>query len=403
MRTDANKLTVMTRAIFHPPKLRREECEDGERSATWLELFFDLIFVVAIAQLAHNFHEDFSLAGLAKLGILFVPVWWCWIGATFYDTRFDNDGLVDRLITLVQMALVASIAANIHHGLGSSSMDFALSYMAFRGVLICQYIHAGYHVKEARPLTTWYAIGFSISWLFWLVSVFVPLPWRFVLWGLGLLVDFCTPLTAGKRVVKVPPDMAHTTERIGLFTIIVLGESIVAVVGGVSDIDWTPNSVTIALLGLSIAFSFWWMYFDTVDESPLHAMRKGKMKIALTWLYSHLPLAIGLTATGVGVEKMIHGLEQDAAMGEKVLFCLAVSLCLTILSNLHWTSCELGQTKCKRILTYYRLAAAAFVLVLTLACNVLSSLVVISLVAFACTIQIVFDIFNTCPQTIGKL
>ena len=393
----------MTRAIFQPPKLRREECEEGERSATWLELFFDLIFVVAIAQLAHNFHEDFSLVGFAKLGILFVPVWWCWIGATFYDTRFDNDGLVDRLITLMQMAIAASIAANIHHGLSSSSVGFALSYIAFRGVLICQYIHAGYHVKEARPLTTWFAIGFSISLLFWLASVFVPIPWRFVLWGLGLLIDFGTPLTAGKRVVKVPPDMAHTTERIGLFTIIVLGESIVAVVGGVSEIDWTPNAIAIALLGLSIAFSFWWMYFDTVDESPLHAMRKGRMRIALTWLYSHLPLAIGLTATGVGVEKMIHGLGHDAAMGEKVLFCLAVALCLTILSNLHWTSCELGQTKCKKVLTYYRLAAAAFVLALTLACNVLSSLIVITLVAFACTIQIVFDIFNTCPQTIGEL
>ena len=393
----------MTRAIFQPPKLRREECEEGERSATWLELFFDLIFVVAIAQLAHNFHEDFSLFGFAKLGILFVPVWWCWIGATFYDTRFDNDGLVDRLITLVQMAIAASLAANIHHGLSSSSMGFALSYMAFRGILVCQYLHAGYHVPEARPLTTWFAVGFSLSLLFWLASVFVPIPWRFMLWGLGLVIDFGTPLTAGNRVVRVPPDMAHTTERIGLFTIIVLGESIVAVVGGVSEIDWTPNSIAIALLGLSIAFSFWWMYFDTVDESPLHAMRQGKMRIALTWLYSHLPLAVGLTATGVGVEKMIHGLSNDAAMGEKVLFCLAVALCLTILSNLHWTSCELGQTKCKKILTYYRLAAAAFVLILTFACSFLSSLVVITLVAFACTIQIVLDIFNTCPPAVGKV
>ena len=387
----------MTRAIFQPPKLRREECEDGERSATWLELFFDLIFVVAIAQLAHNFESDFSLMGLVKLGILFIPVWWCWIGATFYDTRFDNDGLVDRLITLMQMAIAASLAANIYHGLDSSSTGFALSYIAFRVVLICQYLHAGYHVPKARPLTSWYAVGFTVSLLFWLVSVFVPIPWRFVLWGLGLIVDFATPLTAGSRVVQVPPDMAHTTERIGLFTIIVLGESIVAVVGGVSEIDWTINSIAIALLGLSIAFSFWWMYFDTVDESPLHAMRQGKMKIALTWLYSHLPLAVGLTATGVGVEKMIHGLGHDAASGEKVLFCLAVSLCLTILSNLHWTSCELGQTKCKKVLTYYRLAAAAFVLALALACNILSSLAIISLVAIACTMQIVFDIFNTCP------
>ena len=395
--TNACNLINMTRAIFQPPKLRREECEDGERRATWLEPFFDLIFVVAIAQLAHNFHEDFSFVGLAKLAILFVPVWWCWIGATFYDTRFDNDGLVDRLITLMQMAIAASIAANIHHGLGSSSVGFALSYMAFRLVLIAQYLHAGYHVPEARPLTTWYAVGFSISIVLWLASIFVPLPWRFVLWGLGLLIDFATPLTAGQRVVKVPPDLAHTTERIGLFTIIVLGESIVAVVGGVSDIEWTPMSVAIALLGLSIAFSFWWMYFDSVDESPLHAMRKGQMRIALTWLYSHLPLAIGLTATGVGVEKMIQGLGHDSVRGEKVLFCLAVALCMAILSNLHWTSCELGQTKCKRVLTFYRLGASAFIATLALASSVLSSLAVILLVAFACTIQIVLDIFNTCP------
>lgn len=386
----------MTRAIFQPPKLRREECEEGERSATWLELFFDLIFVVAIAQLAHNYNEEFNLWGLAKLGILFVPVWWCWIGATFYDTRFDNDGLVDRLITLMQMAIAATMAANIHHGLGSSSVGFALSYIAFRGVLICQYLHAGYHVPQARSLTNWYAIGFTLSIIFWIVSVFVPLPWRFVLWGLGLIIDFATPLTAGQRVANVPPDMAHTTERIGLFTIIVLGESIVAVVGGVSERQWNPISVAIALLGLSIAFSFWWMYFDTVEESPLQAMRKGKMGTALTWLYSHLPLTIGLTATGVGVEKMIHGLTHDTARGEKVLFCLAVALCLTILSNLHWTSCELGQTKCKRVLTFYRLGAAAFVLTLAIASSALSSLAIITLVAFACTIQIVLDIFNTC-------
>ncbi|MEM8832119.1 MAG: low temperature requirement protein A [Cyanobacteria bacterium P01_G01_bin.19] len=387
----------MTRAIFQPPKLRREECEEGERSATWLELFFDLIFVVAIAQLAHIFQEDFTFIGLAKLAILFVPVWWCWIGATFYDTRFDNDGLVDRLITLLQMAIAATMAANIHHGLDTSSAGFALSYIAFRGVLTCQYMHAGYHVPEARLLTNWFAVGFSASITVWLTSLFVPLPWRFLLWGLGLIIDFATPLTAGARVAKVPPDMAHATERIGLFTIIVLGESIVAVVGGVSGREWTPVAIAIALLGLSIAFSFWWMYFDSVDESPLSAIRRGKMNIALTWLYSHLPLAIGLTATGVGVEKMIHGLTQDSIRSEKILFCLAVALCLTILSNLHWTSCELGQTKCKRVLTYYRLGAAAFVLSLVLVCNVLSSLTIISLIAIACTVQIALDIFNTCP------
>ena len=386
----------MAKAIFQPPKLRREECEEGERRATWLELFFDLIFVVAIAQLAHNLNQNFSLVGLAEFTLLFIPVWWCWIGATFYDTRFDNDGLVDRLITLLQMAIIAIMAANLHHGLESSAVGFALSYIAFRSVLVAQYLHAGYHVSEARSLTNWFALGFTGSIVFWLISVFVPASWRFVCWGLGLMVDFATPLTAGSRVVRIPPDMAHTTERIGLFTIIVLGESIVAVVGGVSEQQWSPMSVAIALMGLSIAFSFWWMYFDTVDDSPLHAMKQGRMKIALTWLYSHLPLAIGLTATGVGVEKMIHGLEHDSASSEKFLFCLAVALCLAVLSGIHWTSCDLGQTKCKRVLTFYRLSAGAFVLSLGLAASLFSSISIIILVALACTVQIVLDIFNTC-------
>lgn len=386
----------MAKAIFQPPKLRREECEEGERRATWLELFFDLIFVVAIAQLAHNLNQNFSLVGLAEFTLLFIPVWWCWIGATFYDTRFDNDGLVDRLITLLQMAIIAIMAANLHHGLESSAVGFALSYIAFRSVLVAQYLHAGYHVSEARSLTNWFALGFTGSIVFWLISVFVPASWRFVCWGLGLMVDFATPLTAGSQVVRIPPDMAHTTERIGLFTIIVLGESIVAVVGGVSEQQWSPMSVAIALMGLSIAFSFWWMYFDTVDDSPLHAMKQGRMKIALTWLYSHLPLAIGLTATGVGVEKMIHGLEHDSASSEKFLFCLAVALCLAVLSGIHWTSCDLGQTKCKRVLTFYRLSAGAFVLSLGLAASLFSSISIIILVALACTVQIVLDIFNTC-------
>ncbi|NET43391.1 low temperature requirement protein A [Okeania sp. SIO2B3] len=388
----------MTKAIFQPPKLRREELEEGERRATWLELFFDLVFVVAIAQLAHDLHEDYSIVGLVKLAVLFIPVWWCWIGATFYDTRFDNDGLVDRFITLLEMAIIAMMAVNIHHALDSSAIGFALTYIAFRSVLICQYLHAGYHIPEARGLTNWYSLGFGSSIILWLISLFLPTPWRFLCWSIGLVIDFATPLTAGKKVVKVPPDLSHTTERIGLFTIIVLGESIVAVVAGVSGIEWNLSSIIVGLLGLSITFSFWWMYFDTIDNSPLYAMKQGKMNIALTWLYSHLPLTIGLTATGVGVEKMIHGLAHDPVSIEKALFCFSVALCLLILGVIHWTSCNIGQTKCTKILTFYRLGGAAFIIVIATSANLLSSLTIIMLVAFACLIQIVFDIFNTCVE-----
>lgn len=202
----------MTKAVFQPPQLRIQEQELEERRATWLELFFDLVFIVAIAQLAHDLNEHFNPSGLISFAVLFIPVWWCWIGATFYDTRFSNDGLVDRLITLLQMAIIAVMAANIHHGLDSTSVGFAYSYIAFRTVLVCQYLHAGYHLPEARSLTNWFAVGFSGSIILWLLSTFVPIPWRFFLWGVGLIIDFATPLTAGEELLEFLP-VCHTLPR----------------------------------------------------------------------------------------------------------------------------------------------------------------------------------------------
>jgi low temperature requirement protein LtrA len=216
--------------------------------------------------------------------LLFVPVWWSWVGATFYATRFDTDDLGHRLLRLLQMVAISVLAVNVHHGLEESSAGFPLSYVTIRGILIVQYLLAGYHVKAARPLTNWYVRGFGIGAMLWLVSVFVPAPWRFGLWVLGLLADFITPLTAGKLVAQIPPSFTHVLERLGLFTIIVLDEAVIAVVKGVAQVEWGALSAIEAVLGMVIAFSLWWVYFDTVDGSPLRAMGVGRMDIGLTWL-----------------------------------------------------------------------------------------------------------------------
>lgn len=108
-----------------------------QRHATWLELFYDLVFVVVISQLAHNLDLDFSLFGFIGFLALFVPVWWSWTGAAFYATRFDTDDLGHRFLTLLQMIGAAALAVNVSDGLGKDSAGFALSYAAFRnrGVL----------------------------------------------------------------------------------------------------------------------------------------------------------------------------------------------------------------------------------------------------------------------------
>lgn len=166
----------MVKDWWQPPQLRIGEDSVAERRATWLELFFDLVFVVAIAQLAHKLNEDISLSGFFGFVALFIPVWWSWVGAAFYANRFDTDDLGHRLLTAVQMLAVAALAVNIHHGLGDSSAGFALSYAAVRFVLVVEYLRAGKHAVAARSLTRRYARGFGIAAAIWLLSAFVPIP-----------------------------------------------------------------------------------------------------------------------------------------------------------------------------------------------------------------------------------
>ena len=380
--------------MLFTPSLRRDETELEARHASWLELFFDLVFVVAISQVAQNLSKNFQLTSLPEFILLFIPVWWCWIGSTFYATRFDNDGIFDRLIILAQMAIAAIMAVNIHHGLDSAYVGFTLSYVAFRGLLVGQYLHAGYYLEEARPLTNWYAGGFGISIIIWLISIFVPVPWRWLLLGVGLIIDFMTPLTAGRMIQSIPPSISHISERIGLFTLIVLGESVVAVVKGISEEEWTVSTVIMALSGLCIAFSFWWMYFDTIDSSPLQCMKFGKTKLALSWLYLHLPLVMGLTATGVSIEHLIiHDLELSTPQ-ENWLFCLAISSSLISLAALHWVSSNLGKTKCKRVLVSYRFAGAIIVLLIGLIANVIPATLLVIFLMLICISQVILDIVN---------
>ena len=194
---------------LQPPRLRIGEENEGEhRNATWLEHFYDLVYVVAVSQLAHNLSENVSLTGFLGFVVLFLPIWWSWIGTTLYANRFDSDEIAHRLLMGVQMLAIAALAVNVPHGLGESSHGFALAYAAARTILVIKYLWAGWHISQisqARGLTTHYARGFAIAASLWLISAFVPMPWRFVIWGIGLAIDFATPLTATRLQTGLMP------------------------------------------------------------------------------------------------------------------------------------------------------------------------------------------------------
>lgn len=379
---------------WKPPGLRINEASESERHATWLELFYDLIFVVTISELAHNLEKDVSLSGFFGFVVLFVPIWWSWVGATFYATRFDTDDLGHRLLTAVQIIAIAALAVNVHHGLGETSAGFALSYAAARSVLVIEYLRARQHITRSRLLTTRFALGFGIAAAIWLVSAFVPIPLRFILWAFGLIVDFATPLGAGRLDAEFAPHSSHLPERFGLFTLIVLGELIVAVVSGVAQQQWNTSSALTAVFGLSIAFSLWWIYFDNLAGSAIQAARACQcIRTYQTWLYTHLPLVIGMTATGVGVKYLVSN-APDLVIAPKLrwLICGAVALCLLALGIIYLTGLTPKTSKRCRLRAIYRFGGAAVLIMLAVFGIGLSPTGLIGLVTVVCATQIILDL-----------
>ena len=244
----------------NPPRLRIGDAEDEPRHATWLELFYDLVFVVAVSQLAHKLSGDVSLRGFLGYAGLFVPLWWTWIGTTFFANRFDSDDTIRRVMMGLQMLAIAALAVNVHHAWTTTSQGFAISYIISRMLLIVEYARVLKYIPSVRSLVYPMNTGFGIGVLFWIVSLVVPAPWRFVLWGIGLGVDFISPLVAAEGQRQWPPHAEHLPERFGLFTIIVLGEAVIAVVNGLSEVDWTVGVTAAAVLGFVTAFGLWWLY-----------------------------------------------------------------------------------------------------------------------------------------------
>lgn len=298
----------MRLAALTPPRL--QTVSEGERSATWLELFYDLVFVATVAMLGTRLVADTSLVGWFSYAAYFLLVWWLWASHTFYADRYDTDDLVYRFLAGGQMVAIAILAASVSTGPSGSTAVFAAAYAAARILLLLLYARAYRFVPATRQLVRGYLTGFGIGAVLWVVSIFVPEPARFWLWGTALTIDLVTPFIVRKAQAAAPLDVSHLPERFGLFTILVLGETIVAVTVGLSHVEWQWPTVIAGIAGLTIATGLWWIHFDNVDGRIVRRKGAGKAWQPTVWIYSHLPLAVGLAMVGVGVEHTITASDQ---------------------------------------------------------------------------------------------
>ena len=370
--------------------------EEKERHATWLELFYDLVFVAVVSQLSENLSHNISLAGVPSFIALFVPVWFAWIGAAFFATRFGTDDLAHRILTLLQMMEAAAMAVNVSHALGETSAGFALSYAAIRFLLVVEYVRIGRRIPSTKPLTERYSVGFASSAVIWTISAFVPPPLRFILWAIGLTIDFIIPLLAGQLAIKFAPHVFHLPERMGLFVIIGLGESILGVVVGLAGHEWNIYSSLSVGLGLSIPFSLWWIYFDNIGGSAIRAAtEKGKRSIYYIWLYVHFPLVVGLTAIGIGI-KQVAASNQEIPLpfSDLWLICGSVSGCLFVQAILHLVAVEDSdiEPKTRRKWATYRIISGIIIISIAILGLKLFPSVLMFILACICALQIVLDL-----------
>ena len=314
--------------------MRPRDPRESGRTASTLELFFDLVFVVAVSvasvELHHALTENHVLEGVVAYGAAFFAIWWAWMNFTWFATSFEVDDWLYRVLTFVQMGGVLTFAA----GLGSFyDGDFALAilgYVVMRVAMVAQWTRAGHGSPELRRTAYTYAGGVASVQVLWLVLLVVPESVRPSLFAVLLLAEIAVPVVA-ERNGTTPWHPHHITERYGLFTLILLGESLLGSSNAIikaldSEADLAPL-VAVAVLTLAVTCSLWWIYFW-----PPHHEAIGSFGQSLRYGYVHYFVFAAAGALSAGIEVEIDALTDHSELSDMAAtFTVSVPIAVFIL------------------------------------------------------------------------
>ena len=318
----------MTRSSL---KLRPLQGHGRGRHASWLELFFDLVFVAAIAQIAHQLDQNDLSHLLAFAGLLSL-VWWTWLGYTFFADFFENGALLYRLAMFLAMFGVIGLAVNASSVRTSGGTGFAVSSVIVHAVLFLLYQRVARAVPVARQFAGLALQTYGVGGLIWLASVFTPPPWRFWLWSAALIFEVGNSLRSNRVTRTMPFDADHIAERLGLFTVLVLGEAVLSLTRGLEQMTLAFQTTPLALAGFGVLALLWWLYFDLTE---VDVIGHGWSPRFLVFLYAHLPLSLGIVVVGAGLgETLAVGQATPDSVLAGTLVAIGTALTLATLTVL---------------------------------------------------------------------
>lgn len=299
------------RRFWLPPRAHGEVIED--RTVSFLELFYDLVYVVVIAAAASVLAHDIAWRTTAEFAVAFGLIWLAWVNGTLYHDLHGHDDIRTRTYTFAQMLLVVLLAVFVGDG-PEGGQSFALVYAAFFALLTWLWYTVRRQDDERYRATTARYLMANITFtLVMFGSAFLEADAQLAVWALLLVGWLVGNLVLGRSMTTITEERLFVSdsfvERFGLFIIIVLGEVVVGVVDGLSNAERNVETIATGLVALIIGFGFWWNYFDLTGRRLPREDPGG----APFWLTAQLPLTMSIAAAGAAMVGVIEHATDDRA------------------------------------------------------------------------------------------
>lgn len=264
------------------------------RHATWLELFFDLVFVAAIRiithDLAHTHDNHISLEQLFKFVLVFTPMWWIWTTHTIYANRFDEDNNKNKLSTLILMGLVVFLAVFAQGDIEKNFNYFISIYVFIRIFLAYQYYKVCTKLDNEINFIKEISLAIFIGAIISFSALFIDSYFKYIIFYIGILVDLIWQYSLKNKLKKRPIDKRHLVERLGLLAIVILGETMMNIIASLTSIEIEFIDIFGAITGFIFICTVWWIYFDSYHLFE----RANKIDTGHVLIIMHLFLCIGL-------------------------------------------------------------------------------------------------------------
>lgn len=275
---------------------------EGKR-VSWAELFFDLVFVFAVTRISLFVHDEHTALGLVQAFVAFLLVYWVWVGAATQGNEFDMDRARPRLVLFAIGLCGLVMALSVTLAYDGRALAFAVAYWAARALLVVGLL------ARSRSVLMPYTVSAYLTGPLLVVGALLPSPWRLVVWAGAAALDLAMPTLRRKRLSSLHFDADHLAERYGLFVLIALGESIVAIGGPVASNDHL-GWLDVVAVGVSflLVVGLWWVYFHLAAGAMRYALATAAVQFTVTrhvLSYAHLSFIWAIILVAVGMAETV--------------------------------------------------------------------------------------------------